>query len=241
MRGTLLNTAAVAGGASLGMLAGSNIPHELEGIALGGLGLIVAALGIKSFLQSKSILVVTASVVFGGLAGALLRIDPMLQNFTELVRQQLGGGAHFNEGLIGASILFCVGPMALLGCIEDGLEGKIDLLTLKSTLDGVAAFFLATALGRDGGLGVLLSALVVLVVQGALTLAARPLRPLAQNAELMAEATATGGILLIAIGLRLLQIKQLPVADYLPALVFAPLFVLLLPRLSKSGKASAQA
>lgn len=239
MRGTFLNTASVVVGASLGMLVGSSIPHELEGVALGGVGLIVAALGIKSFLESKNILIATAAVVFGGLIGALIGIDPALQHLTEMVRRQVGGGAHFNEGLIGASILFCVGPMALLGCIEDGIEGKINLLSLKSTLDGVSALFLATALGRDGGFGVLLSAVVVLIVQGCLTLAARYLRPLAKNADLMTEATGTGGILLIAIGLRLLDIKQLPVADYLPSLVLAPLAVLAMQRRPKSERSAA--
>lgn len=225
MRGTLLNTATVVVGAALGLLVGAAVPHQYEQIALSGIGLVVLGIGVKLFLESKNVLYVTGAIAFGGILGTALGIDAGLQALTESVRSTLGGGKHFNEGLIGASLLFCVGPMTVLGCIQDGLEGNYQLLSVKSALDGVAGFFLATALGRDGGFGVLLSAVVVLVVQGALTLLARPLKPVAEDAELLAEATGTGGVMMLAIGLRLLELKMLPVANYLPALVLAPLFV----------------
>jgi uncharacterized protein len=137
------------------------------------------------------------------------------------------GDPRFNEGLITTSILFCVGPMTLLGCIKDGLEGDTELLKLKSTLDGFGAFFFAAALG----VGVLVTALVVLVFQGALTLAAKPLRFLAEDQEYVAEATAAGGIMMMATGLGLVEIRDLPVANYLPALALAPLLVWVARRL----------
>lgn len=233
MRGTLLNTATVAAGASIGLLAGAGVPENYQTIAMSGIGLVVVGIGIKLFLESKNVLYVAGAIAFGGILGTGLGIDAGLQSMTEWLRHQVNGGAHFNEGLIGASLLFCIGPMTLLGCIQDGLEGNIELLSLKSTMDGVAAFFYATALGRDGGFGVLLSALVVLIFQGLLTVLARPLKPLASNSDLIAEASGAGGVILMGIGLRLLEIKMLPVANYLPALVLGPLFVAVARRLGR--------
>ncbi len=233
MRGTVLNTAAVVLGAGVGIAVGTGIRPEYQSTAMAGLGLVVVAIGVKLFLQSKNVLYVAGAIALGGILGTALGIDAGLHALTEFVRQRVGGGAHFNQGLITCSILFCVGPMTLLGCIKDGLEGDIELLSLKSAMDGVGAFFFATALGRDGGFGVLLSALVVLIYQGALTLLARPLRPLADDTDLFAEITGSGGIMLMAIGLGLLAIKILPVANYLPALALAPLFVLAGRKLSK--------
>jgi uncharacterized membrane protein YqgA involved in biofilm formation len=225
MRGTLLNTATVAVGASLGLLVGSSIPPQYQQTAMAGLGLVVVGIGVKLFLQSKNVLYIAGAIALGGILGTALGIDLGLHDLTEWVRGQVGGGTHFNQGLITCSILFCVGPLTLLGCIKDGLEGDIELLSVKSTMDGFGAFFFATALGRDGGFGVLLSALVVLVYQGLLTLLARPLRPLASDTDLFAEVSGSGGVMLMAIGLGLLEIRSLPVANYLPALVLAPLFV----------------
>lgn len=225
MRGTLLNTATVAVGATLGLLIGSGLPPAYQQNAMAGIGLVVVAIGVKLFLQSKNVVYVAGAIAIGAILGTLLGIDNGLHQLTEWVRQQVGGGPHFNEGLITCSILFCVGPLTLLGCIQDGLDGNIELLSVKSIMDGVGALFFATSLGRDGGFGVLLSALVVLIYQGLLTLLARPLRPLAKDEELLAEATGVGGVLLMAIGLGLLNIKVLPVANYIPALILGPLFV----------------
>lgn len=227
MRGTLLNTATVAAGAGIGLAVGSGVPPQYQQIAMSGIGLVVIGMGIKLFLQSKNVLYVAGAIAVGGILGTALGIDAGLQNLTEWIRLRVGGGEHFNEGLIAASLLFCVGPMTLLGCIQDGLEGKIELLSLKSTMDGFSAFFFATALGRSGGFGVLVSALVVLVVQGSITLLARPLKPLAEDPDLMPEASGAGGVILLAIGLILLELKRLPVANYTPALILGPLFVLL--------------
>ncbi|MEA2552851.1 MAG: uncharacterized protein QOJ65_1027 [Fimbriimonadaceae bacterium] len=177
MRGTLLNTATVAAGASLGLVVGAGVPVQYQQIALSGIGLVSFGVGVKLFFQSKNVLYVAGAIALGGILGTALGIQNGLEAVSTWMRSMVGGGAHFNDGLIGASLLFCVGPVTLLGCIKDGLEGDIELLSLKSTMDGVTAFFLATAFGRDGGFGVLMSAAVILVFQGALTLAARPLRP----------------------------------------------------------------
>jgi len=220
IRGTLINTATVAIGALSGIFLGRGIPSDYQHVALNGLGLVVCLIGVKMFFQSKNAVIVIAAMAIGGILGAAMGIAPGLDHMAEFVRQRFGGGSTFNEGLITASVLFCVGPMTLLGCLQDGIEGKIELLAIKSTLDGIAAFFLAATLGN----GVLVTALVVLVIQGLLTLAARRLQNLAQDEEVIAEASAVGGALMLGIGLGLLGIAKLSMATYLPSLALAPLF-----------------
>jgi uncharacterized membrane protein YqgA involved in biofilm formation len=221
LTGTLLNTATVIVGSLIGIAAGNTIPDSYKGLVLSGLGLVTMGLGVKLFLQSKNILVVAASIALGGMLGMAIGIQAGIESFAEWARASLGGDGNFVEGLVTASVLFCIGPTTLLGCIQDGLERKIDLLALKSTMDGFAAMFFAAALGW----GVFVSAAVVLVFQGALTLAARPLRPLAHDEDLLAEVSGSGGVMMLAIGLGLLEVKKLPVADFLPAIFIAPLLV----------------
>jgi uncharacterized membrane protein YqgA involved in biofilm formation len=226
LRGTLLNTVTVAAGAALGLLAGAGLPQALLGTALAGLGLVTIGIGVKMFLDGRNALVVAAAMGIGGALGAALGISDGLDLAAEWARRTLGAGGRFNEALITTSVLFCVGPMTLLGCLEDGLERKIDLLALKSTLDGIASFFFAATLGP----GVLVTALVVLVFQGGLTLAAGSLRGLRDHPEALGDLTAAGGCLMIAIGLGLAEVKRLPTANFLPALLLAPLFTALARR-----------
>jgi len=221
MKGTLLNTATVAVGATAGKLLGDHIPDSYKTIVLSGLGLVTVGIGIKLFLQSKNIPVVAAAVALGGIVGTAIGIQHGIESFGVWAKDALGGGGTFVEAVVTASVLFCVGPTTLLGCIQDGLEGKIELLALKSTLDMFAAMFLAATLGW----GVLFSAAIVLVFQGLLTLLARPLRPLANDTDLLAEVSGTGGAMMFAIGLGLLEIKKMPTADYLPAIFIAPCLV----------------
>lgn len=218
-RGTLLNTLTVLVGAGLGMWVGSGLSARLQEVALTGIGLVVIGLGVKLFLETKNLLITAIAIIGGGLIGAALGIDYGLAQFAESMRGVLGGDENFNEGLITASVLFCVGPMTLLGCIKEGLEKDIHLLSIKSLFDMVAAFFLAAGLGA----GVLVSAGVVLVVQGLLTALARPLKPLAANPQLAAEASAAGGAIMFAIAINLLGLRKIPTEVFLPALVIAPL------------------
>ncbi len=230
MKGTLLNTATVAVGATIGALAGNQIPDSYKGLVLSGLGLVTMGLGVKLFLESKKVLVVAGAIALGGIFGMAIGIQAGIESFAEWAKVTLGGEGRFAEGLVTASVLFCIGPTTLLGCIQDGLEKKMDLLALKSTMDMFAAMFFAASMGW----GVLASAAVVLVFQGALTLAARFLRPLAHDQELLAEVSGTGGVMMLAIGLGLLEIKKLPTADYLPAIFLAPLMVVVGRRIIRS-------
>lgn len=228
MKGTLLNTATVTAGSLIGLAIGRFIPAEAQQVAMTGLGLVTVGIGIKMFLQSKNVLIVAASIALGGILGLLLHIQVGLDGLAEWVKASVGGGGKFSEGLVTACVLFCVGPMTILGCIQDGLEGKSELLALKSTMDGVASIFLAAI----NGIGVLFSAAFVLIVQGGITLAANPVAPLRNDEGLLAELEGTGGPIMIAIGLSLLELKRIPTANYLPALILAPTLVLISRKVS---------
>ncbi len=221
MRGTLLNTAAVAVGALVGWGLGARVPQAAMDIALSALGLVTLGIGVKLFLESKNVLVLAFALAVGGIIGLGLGIQDGLKAFADWAEVSLGpvASGRFTEAVVTTSILFCVGPMTFLGCLQDGLEGKIELLAIKSALDGIGAIFFAATLGP----GVLLTAVIVLVFQGALTLGARRLKALAHDPELLAETSAVGGAMMLAIGLGLLDIRHFPVANYLPALVLAPL------------------
>jgi uncharacterized membrane protein YqgA involved in biofilm formation len=231
MRGTLLNTATVAVGALVGWGIGAAIPESFKHVALHGLGLVVCGIGIKMFLQARNPLIAAVAIVLGGVLGLALGLHAGIQSLAEWSRDRLGQGSSgsFAEGVITSFVLFCVGPMTLLGCMQDALEKKIELLSLKATLDGIAAIFLAAALGP----GVLLTALLMLIFQGGVTLAARYLQPISDDAEALAELSATGGAILIGTGLGLLEIKDLQTANYLPAIFLAPAIVIVGRRIQR--------
>ncbi len=234
--GTLLNVATVLIGSSLGVLLGHRLPQRTRDVVTDGLGLVtllVAATSAAAVLDpelsdavgsSAPVLIVLGAVLLGGITGSLLRIEDRLEGLGAAIRRRVphagGDRERFVEGFVAASILFCVGPLTILGTLDDGLGRGIDKLALKATLDGFASIAFAASLGW----GVAASALVVLVVQGLLTLLGALLGDLLPDAHL-AALTATGGLLLVGVGLRLLRLRQVPVADLLPALAFAPLLV----------------
>lgn len=222
-RGTLLNTATVAVGALIGLAAGRLIPESYGETARDVLGLATIGIGVKMFLQSKSVLIVAVALVFGAVTGKLIGVQAGLESFAEWAKVAFGaeGSATFTEAVVSTTILFCVGPMTLLGCVRDALEDDIELLAIKSTLDGLGAVFFAAALGP----GVLVTAGLVFVIQGTLAALATPLKPITARESILAEVTACGGAMMMAIGFGLLEITRLPVADYLPALVIAPVAV----------------
>ena len=229
--GTFLNTATVAVGGYAGYLVGEGIPVQYKDVAMGGLGLVTICLGVKMFLEAKHILIIAGAIALGGVLGLLLGLQAGVDHFGVWAMHQFNGehSGHFVEAVVTTSILFCVGPMTLIGCLREGLEGNIELLAIKSTLDGVGAFFFAAALGP----GVLVTAGIVLIVQSAITLLARPLQPLVKDVEVLSEITGAGGIMLMGIGLGILKIKDMSVTSYLPALVLAPLGVFVMRKFPK--------
>lgn len=224
-RGAVLNAVTVLVGALIGLAVGDRVSSQMGTTVMGGIGLVTIAIGIKSMLETRSFIVVAAAVAFGTILGEVMGVQSGVEAFAEWAKLQFGGPnpGRFAEAIVVTSLLYCVGPLTLLGCIQDAVEKKIDLIAVKSAMDGFGSIFFAATLGR----GVLITAGVVLVVQGVLTLLARPLRMVARDEEVMAEATAVGGIMLMAIGLGLMEIKRLPVASFLPALALAPFMVLL--------------
>jgi uncharacterized membrane protein YqgA involved in biofilm formation len=231
MRGTLLHTATVTVGSIVGLAVGHSIPDAYKAVALHGLGLVTLGIGISVFLHSKNPLITAISISVGGVLGLALGIHEGITHFAEWARVHLGAtsGSTFAQGLVTSFVLFCVGPMTLLGCLQDALEQKIHLLAVKSTLDGIAAVFLAAAMGY----GVLVTAILVLIFQGILTLTARRLKPIVDEEGAIDELSGAGGAILLATGLGLLEITDLHSANYLPAIFIAPAIVLISRRMPK--------
>jgi uncharacterized membrane protein YqgA involved in biofilm formation len=237
--GTLLNMATVLVGSAIGVWLGHRLPQRTRDVVTDGLGLVtllVAATSATAVLDSElvdavgssaPVLIVLGAVVLGGVAGSLLRIEDRLEGVGAAIRARLSrrGGTgedrqRFVEGFVTASLVFCVGPLTILGSLDDGLGRGIDKLALKATLDGFASIAFAASLGW----GVAASALAILVVQGSLTVLGALVGDLLPDAHLSAL-TATGGLLLVGVALRLLRIRPVPVGDLLPALLVAPLIV----------------
>lgn len=228
MTGTLLNAAAVLIGGLVGMAFGSRFSERTRQTVLAGLGLFTAAIGVRMFLQTQNPLYPLGGLVLGALIGEGLRIEEALGRLGGWLERRFAGGSGettstFVRGFLTASILFCVGPITILGSIQDGLSGDYQLLAIKSVLDGFAALALASALG----VGVLFSIVVILVYQGGLTLMAAQAQSVLTE-PMTAEMTAVGGVLLIGIAIgSLLQLRPIRTGNMIPALFVTPLLVAL--------------
>jgi uncharacterized membrane protein YqgA involved in biofilm formation len=231
MIGTFINVAAILVGGSLGLLFGGRLPERLKTTVIAGMGLFTAVTGIKMFLETQNSLIVLGSLVIGALLGEWWKIEDGLERLGEVLEKRFNrsGGeigmvkpyGDFVRGFMIASLLFCIGPIAILGSIQAGLTGDFNLLVIKSVLDGFASMAFASTLG----VGVLFSAVMILIYQGAITLLAAQLNAIVSK-PMMAEMTATGGVLLLGIAISsLLEIKKIRVGNFLPALAIAPLIV----------------
>jgi uncharacterized membrane protein YqgA involved in biofilm formation len=219
VRGTLVNVAAVLVGSGVGLAIGNRLSEHLQRIITTGLGLCTLLIGMQMALKVGNVLVVIASMVMGGVVGELLGIESGLERAGEWLKARArSGSGTFVTGYVTASLVFCVGPMTLLGSIQEGLTGNPDIIYTKSMLDGAASIAFASSLG----IGVSFAAVTVLVFQGTLTLLGAQLAFLLRP-EILNELTATGGLLILAIGLLLLDVKRIRVANLLPALVVAVL------------------
>ena len=215
MRGTLVNVVAVLVGSGIGLAIGNRLSERLQRIITTGLGLSTLLIGVQMALKVQNVLVVIASMVIGGVMGELLGIESGLERAGEWLKARARSrSGTFVAGYVTASLVFCVGPMTLLGSIQEGLTGNPEIIYTKSMLDGAASVAFASSLG----IGVSFAAVTVLVFQGALTLLGAQLAFLLRP-EILNELTATGGLLILAIGLLLLDVKRIRVANLLPALV----------------------
>lgn len=238
--GTVVNVATVLLGAGLGVMLGHRLPQRTRDVVTDGLGLVTLVIAILSAFavtdaalvahigSSAPVLVVLGAVLVGGIAGSLLHLERRVEGIGGWLQRRLTsetGSAErhrFVEGFVASSLLFCTGPLTILGALNDGLGRGADELLLKSVLDGFAAMAFAASFGW----GVAASALTVVVVQGSLTLVGVLLGDVMPAAYVSALG-ATGGVLLIGVALRLLRIREIPVADLLPALLVAPFLVAL--------------
>ena len=224
MTGTLINVGAVLLGTAIGVTAGRRLPAGLQQRVLAGLGLVTAVIGVDLALawRDTSPLYVLGGVLLGGLVGEAIGIERHLERLGDRIQRAVQRSEHstVSEAFVTASLLFCVGPLTVVGSFEDGLNGNVEPLATKSLLDGFASIALASTLGA----GVAFAAITVLVVQGALTLGAGLFQDVLRG-EALAAMTSAGGVLIIGISLRLLDLKDVKVGNFLPALVLAPLLV----------------
>ncbi len=224
MVGTLINVAAILVGGGLGLLFGSKLSKRLKSTIIAGLGLFTLVYGISLFLKTGNSLVVLGSLLLGVLMGEWVHIEEGLGRLGAWLEKKFNSKSdrsNFINGFITTSLLFCIGPMAILGSIQDGLTGNFETLAIKSVLDGFAAFAFASSLGT----GVLFSSLVVLIYQGAISLLARQAQTIATDA-MMNELSAVGGVILVGIAVSsLLEIKKIRTGSFLPALIIAPIIV----------------
>ena len=236
--GTVINVLAVLIGGTLGTVLGNRLPERMRQTIMHALGLLTVIIGIQLSLETANVLIVLGSLLLGGLLGEALRIERGIDQLGQWLERQTGGKEKpgtkipparsdtgtttFSHAFLTASLLFCVGPMTILGSIQDGLTGDYTLLAVKSTMDGFASLAFASTLGP----GVIFSALTVFLYQGALTLGAGWADTFLTD-PMVAEMTATGGVLMLALGLGLLQIKRIRTGNLLPAIAVAPLIVAL--------------
>ncbi len=219
MIGTIVNAAAVAVAGAVGLGIRRHLPEKITDIVFQALGLMTVVIGVKMALEVQDILLGVISLVVGSAAGQWIGIDVRLERFSEWLRRRTGkvgdgSQGRFTEGFVTATMLFCIGSMAIIGSIEDGMGNTPTLLYTKSVMDAASALILAATLG----VGVIFSAVPILVYQGMLTLMASMLMRWMSDA-MIADMTGVGGVMIIGLGVNLLRIKEIKVANMLPALV----------------------
>jgi uncharacterized protein len=228
LSGTLLNAATVLIGGLVGTVLGDRLPERLRENVVRGVGLFTIAMGVKFAIDTTNLLYVLGAMLLGGIIGSLLGVDARLNQLGETLQRRFARATTSTvaEGFVTASIIFCVGPLTFLGSIQNGLAGDASLLTVKSVLDGFTAIALAATLGW----GVLLTIPLILLYQGGLALGASLFVGLLTDLQLR-EMSAVGGLLIIGVGLKLLVIRDVKVADFLPAIIVSPLVVAAFGRL----------
>jgi uncharacterized membrane protein YqgA involved in biofilm formation len=215
--GSLVNALAIIAGGTVGLLLHGRFPERFRVVVFQGLGLCVTVLGLQMALKAQNILVVIFSLLIGGLLGEALRLEDRLEGVGDRVKALMKSkNPRFTEGLVTASLIFCIGAMAIVGSFDEGLRGDPSVLITKSVLDGFASLALASSFGA----GVIFSFVPVFVYQGSLTLFAGAFQSVFSEA-LIAQLTAVGGVLILGIGITLLDIKRIKLSNLLPALVVA--------------------
>lgn len=225
MLGNLVNTAAIIAGSTLGLLLKGGIPESYNRTIMKSVALAVILIGLLNALKTEQLLLVIFSLAIGSLLGEIIKIEDGLEKVGMMLEQRFSGsGDSVAQGFVTSSLLFCVGAMAVVGSLESGLTGSHQTLFAKSVLDGISSIVLASSMG----IGVLFSALSVLIYQGIITLGASALQPFL-GTEVIREMSAVGGLLILAIGFNMLDLPKIKVGNMLPAIFIPLLYYMLLP------------
>ncbi|HEX4206682.1 MAG TPA: DUF554 domain-containing protein [Ktedonobacteraceae bacterium] len=235
MVGTFINFATVMVGGIFGLLIGQRLPDRIKHIVIAGLGLITIVLGVSNAIKTENALIPLLALVIGSVIGELIDIDSGINHLGDWLKQRFdrpGSQQNFTLAFVLASLQFCVGPLTIIGSLNDGLSHDFSLLAIKAVLDGFSAIIFASTFG----IGTLFAGATILVIQGGISLLAGLLKPLlvtVPNASMgsqprIIELGAVGGVILIGLALNILDIKRIKIANMLPALIIAPLIVVLL-------------
>lgn len=225
MKGTLVNAATVLVGAGLGLMLKKGIPEKYQKTVMQGVALSVGLIGLQMAFKTQNILIVIISMVVGALIGEKINIDKWLNKVGDELTEKLGSQyGNVGQGFVTASLVFCVGAMAIVGSIQDGLTGDSSTLYAKATLDGITSAVFASSMG----IGVAFSSVAILIYQGMITLLAASFGDILSTSSIT-EMTAVGGLLIVAISLLMLEIKQIRVANLLPAIPIAAVMAIVWP------------
>ena len=224
MFGTIVNALAIMGGSLLGLMLRGGLPRNYATVIMQAVGLSVVLVGIKGAMGSGDLLLIIISMAIGAILGELAGIEARLESLGKWLERRFShsGEGGIAKGFVSASLLFCVGSMAIVGSLESGLTGNHQTLYAKSVLDGISSIIFASSMG----LGVMFSAGAVLIYQGIITLGATFIKPFLIP-EVIAQMSAVGGLLILAIGINILEIAKLRVGNMLPA-IFIPLLCFIL-------------
>ena len=226
MLGTIVNTAAILLGTLLGLLLKKGLPERFQDVIMKGLALCVLLIGFSGALKGENTLIAILSIAIGAIIGEIIDLDRRLNNLGQLLEARFSKGdgeQTVARAFVTSSLLFCVGAMAIVGSLQSGLTGDHEMIYTKSMLDGISSIIFASSLGY----GVVFSAVAVFVYQGAIVLLAQWIAPFLSDA-VIAEMTCTGSLLIIALGLNMLGLTRIKVANYLPALLLPILLCLFL-------------
>lgn len=228
MLGTIINVAAIIIGGLVGLLFGKAFPEKLKNILIQGIGLSILIIGLQMALKTHNILIMILSMVLGGLVGEVIDIEAALNRLGKFLEEKISarGNGQFSKAFVTTSLVYCIGAMAIVGALEDGLNGNHSILFAKAALDGITAIVFSSSMG----IGVAASAIPVLIYQGCISLFAGLLQGILSNTVIL-EMSAVGGLLIFGIGINMLGIKEIRVGNLLPAIILTIPFVIVFEHL----------
>jgi len=227
--GTVINSIVMIITGCIGVFIGAKLPHRIRDITLSGLGLFTIMVGIESFLKTSNAVIPMIAILLGGIFGSIIQIEKNLELIGEWLKKKTSKTTNpttknFVEGFVVSSLIACVGPMAILAPFNEVISKDLNLMYIKTGLDGIMVFIYSGTMG----VGVIFSSISVFIVQGFFTIVGIVVGNTFLNENMINELSATGGVMILSIGLRLLNIKKLPSADLIPGLIFAPVIVYVL-------------